>query len=476
MKRHILILLTLIALFAQPVGVAFAQDATPVAGPIYLVQSGDNLTSIANQFGISTDELISANGITDPNALKIGDELIIPGLQGIQGYLVTQRVGFGNTLDQLSILYQIPAEMLTRLNNITSPAELYAGVNLILPQQQEFSSPSSRFLLAPGQSLLEFAVLANSAPWQLQAVNHLNGSWNVVPGQSIYLPVSAQEEVKGLVSDPLDSIDLSPLPLIQGRTETIQIKATQPLEITGSLTDHTLHFMPDGENQYVTLQGIHAMQDPGIYPLQLQVKLQDGTSLNLEQMVIIQDGYYPRDPIINVKDEFIDPSVTLPELEWLVQQTSVVTPEKMWQGQWISPSPYSYQECLNSRYGNRRSYNGGPFENFHSGVDFCGGDGVKIFAPAAGKVVFAGPLTVRGNATIIDHGWGVYSGYWHQTTIGVAVGDVVEQGQEIGLVGSTGRVTGAHLHWEVWAGGVQVNPLLWLEFYLSTSGLDHVLH
>jgi murein DD-endopeptidase MepM/ murein hydrolase activator NlpD len=87
---------------------------------------------------------------------------------------------------------------------------------------------------------------------------------------------------------------------------------------------------------------------------------------------------------------------------------------------------------------------------------------LQIFAPAAGRIVFAAPLTVRGNATIIDHGLGVYSGFWHQSEILVQVGDMVEQGQVIGLVGGTGRATGAHLHWEVWVNGVQVNPLDWL--------------
>jgi murein DD-endopeptidase MepM/ murein hydrolase activator NlpD len=76
--------------------------------------------------------------------------------------------------------------------------------------------------------------------------------------------------------------------------------------------------------------------------------------------------------------------------------------------------------------------------------------------------VFASPWTVRGNATIIDHGWGVYSGFWHQSKFNVQAGDVVEQGQVIGEVGGTGRVTGAHLHWELWVNGVQVDPMDWL--------------
>jgi murein DD-endopeptidase MepM/ murein hydrolase activator NlpD len=72
-------------------------------------------------------------------------------------------------------------------------------------------------------------------------------------------------------------------------------------------------------------------------------------------------------------------------------------------------------------------------------------------------------LTVRGNATIIDHGQGIFTGYWHQEEIDVKVGDRVEPGQLIGLIGATGRVTGPHLHWEIWVNGVQVDPIQWLE-------------
>ena len=85
-----------------------------------------------------------------------------------------------------------------------------------------------------------------------------------------------------------------------------------------------------------------------------------------------------------------------------------------------------------------------------------------MICPARGRVVFAGPLEIRGNATIIDHGWGIYTGYWHQSEIRVQVGEIVEEGQIIGLVGNTGRSAGAHLHWEIWAGGVQVEPYDWL--------------
>jgi murein DD-endopeptidase MepM/ murein hydrolase activator NlpD len=78
-------------------------------------------------------------------------------------------------------------------------------------------------------------------------------------------------------------------------------------------------------------------------------------------------------------------------------------------------------------------------------------------------VVFAGPLTVRGNATVIDHGWGIYTAYDHQSEVFVNPGEYVEPGQLIGLGGATGRVTGPHLHLEVWVGGVKVDPIDWLQ-------------
>ena len=72
-------------------------------------------------------------------------------------------------------------------------------------------------------------------------------------------------------------------------------------------------------------------------------------------------------------------------------------------------------------------------------------------------------MQVRGNNVWIDHGWGVYTGYWHQSSFQVSVGQRVETGQIIGFQGATGRVTGPHLHWEVFVSGVQVDPLEWTE-------------
>ena len=120
-------------------------------------------------------------------------------------------------------------------------------------------------------------------------------------------------------------------------------------------------------------------------------------------------------------------------------------------------------ESFPSIFGSRRNYNGTGYDSYHSGLDLYGGTGTEITAPARGRVVFTGLLTVRGNTTIVDHGWGIHTAYMHQSEFKVSPGDIVEAGQTIGLVGATGRVTGAHLHWEVWVGGVPVDPLEWVE-------------
>jgi murein DD-endopeptidase MepM/ murein hydrolase activator NlpD len=76
-------------------------------------------------------------------------------------------------------------------------------------------------------------------------------------------------------------------------------------------------------------------------------------------------------------------------------------------------------------------------------------------------VVLAEPLDVRGNAVILDHGLGVFTGFWHLSRIDVTVGQMVGRGEVVGLVGNTGLSTGPHLHWEMRVLGVPVDPFQW---------------
>ena len=111
-------------------------------------------------------------------------------------------------------------------------------------------------------------------------------------------------------------------------------------------------------------------------------------------------------------------------------------------------------------YGSQRIYNGTPAAP-HSGVDIAAGKGTPIHAPAGGIVTFANrDLYLTGGTVLIDHGHGVSSNFLHLSRIDVKVGDRVEQGQAIGLVGATGRATGPHMHWGMNWFNVRVDPQL----------------
>ncbi|MSO96570.1 MAG: M23 family metallopeptidase [Thermoleophilia bacterium] len=98
----------------------------------------------------------------------------------------------------------------------------------------------------------------------------------------------------------------------------------------------------------------------------------------------------------------------------------------------------------------------------HTGIDIGSSTGAPIVAAAAGTVLVAGWGDGYGNTVVIDHGGGVATLYGHQSSIGVAVGQSVTRGETIGAVGSTGRSTGPHLHFEVRINGSPVDPLGYL--------------
>ncbi|HSM71355.1 MAG TPA: peptidoglycan DD-metalloendopeptidase family protein [Anaerolineales bacterium] len=446
--------LSIIASLFQPVS---AQSN----GPVYIVQSGDTLSFIASRFNVPLNELIAANPAIDPNLLSQGQQVVIPGLEGVAGILETEVIGFGDTLRSLSRRTRVSDEQLIKLNRLISPTELYVGISLIVPLEEGQIQLNTSMSAGAGESLLEVSIRQDTDPWTLSSTNKLRGTWDAIPGDILYSPTGEDNNATGLPPAFIDA-SIEPLPMVQGGTEVVRVQAKDGYTVSGTLVDHPLHFFPsDGEQ--VALQGVHALLETGVYPLRIEASLPDGTRQSFEQMVLVSSGEY-RSETIYVDPVTIDPAATKPEDSQILSITSPVTSTRYWNG--IFTSPAVFQDQYTSFYGTRRTYFGLnsdlTVEGFHTGLDFAGGEGLQIFAPAPGQVVFSGLLTVRGNATIIDHGWGIYSGFWHQSERYVSVGEMVEQGQVIGLVGGTGRVTGPHLHWEVWVNGVQVNPLDWL--------------
>jgi len=125
---------------------------------------------------------------------------------------------------------------------------------------------------------------------------------------------------------------------------------------------------------------------------------------------------------------------------------------------------YSYplESKITSQFGTKRVFNG-ILKSFHSGTDYRAKTGTPITAVNRGRVVLAKKRYFAGRSIILDHGQGIYSGYYHLSALKVKVGDIVEKGDTIGLVGATGRVTGPHLHFTIHVNGAVVDPLQFIE-------------
>jgi murein DD-endopeptidase MepM/ murein hydrolase activator NlpD len=441
---------------------ASAQTSTPPAGPVYIVQSGDYLSNIASRFNVTIDVIITANNMTS-TVIYVGDQLIIPGLDGLSGTLITVPVPFGESLTSLSRQYGVDPALLIKLNHIVSPAELYAGYNLVMLQQDEHPTLTARATLGNGETMLELAARENTDPWTISQLNGLSGTQSSLPGDVLYLPSGTSTTGATGIPAVLTSAVVDPLPITQGATVQVKVTTTEAVSLSGMLVDHPLYFFPQADGSQVALQGVHALTNPGLYPLRIDITLPDGSLQSFEQMVLVASGNFLSESL-TVDPSYIDPAITGPEDVWLRSLITPVTPEKYWQGMFQMPVADDLY-CVKSKYGNRRTYNGGALSGFHSGLDF----GVcspthpfDIYAPADGVVVYTGLQTVRGNATIIDHGQGIYSGLYHQAEMYVSAGDHVTAGQLIGKIGDTGRVTGPHVHWDLWVNGVQVNPTTWL--------------
>jgi murein DD-endopeptidase MepM/ murein hydrolase activator NlpD len=117
---------------------------------------------------------------------------------------------------------------------------------------------------------------------------------------------------------------------------------------------------------------------------------------------------------------------------------------------------------ISSPFGLKRFFNE-QARRPHSGIDIAAPKGSNIIAPADGKVILTGEFFFNGNSIFIDHGQGLITMYCHMDQLDIAMGDTVKAGDIIGKVGSTGRVTGPHLHWTVSLNNSRIEPLLFTE-------------
>ena len=133
------------------------------------------------------------------------------------------------------------------------------------------------------------------------------------------------------------------------------------------------------------------------------------------------------------------------------------------------PSIWPVRGYVTSHFGKRID----PFLGegmFHPGTDIYAPPGSVVISPGDGLVVFTGPRSGYGNAIVVSHGYGINTKMAHLSKITVTIGQEVRRGQTLGYVGSSGRTTGPHLHYEVWINEIPVNPAK----YLSRGGTQRI--
>ncbi|WP_051158638.1 M23 family metallopeptidase [Nodosilinea nodulosa] len=153
---------------------------------------------------------------------------------------------------------------------------------------------------------------------------------------------------------------------------------------------------------------------------------------------------------------------TQQEFDRIAAFKRTVSPEQYWHGPMQRPS----QGRVSTEYGVRRYYNGVFAQDYyHRGVDYAAPAGSPVAAPAAGRIGLVGRVSegfeLNGNTIGVDHGQGVLSIMIHLSRINVNEGDMVQAGQTIGAIGTTGASTGPHLHWGLYVHEIAVDPAQW---------------
>ena len=177
----------------------------------------------------------------------------------------------------------------------------------------------------------------------------------------------------------------------------------------------------------------------------------------------ISDNDYPEQRLTGIPSKYVEPDpkqVARWREESRVQNAAYKT--------WSEPNAPVLELAMpaqgpySSAFGLKRFFNDQPRAP-HSGLDIAAPDKSPIKVAAAGKVTAVGEYFFNGNTVIVDHGHGLSTMYCHLSRIDVQVGDQLELGEQIGLVGKTGRVTGPHLHWGVSLNNTRVDPLLFVK-------------
>jgi murein DD-endopeptidase MepM/ murein hydrolase activator NlpD len=243
--------------------------------------------------------------------------------------------------------------------------------------------------------------------------------------------------------------------------DALLVSAQASVSVTGveaSVFGRPVAFWPGtDERQWYGLVGIDVESRPGTYDLEVRAKSATG-NVHARMPLLVEDRKVETRRI-RVAERFANPPKAevpriLRDAERLANVLGHSLPTRFWRGGFAAPVPGASTSSF-GRVTVLNGVRGGP----HRGVDFQAAEGTPVLAPNAGVVVLAGDLYFTGNTVVVDHGGGLLSLMAHLSRIDVEEGRYVSAGELLGQSGSTGRVTGPHLHWAMRLGGANIDPL-----------------
>jgi hypothetical protein len=245
-----------------------------------------------------------------------------------------------------------------------------------------------------------------------------------------------------------------------GQIILARIKAASGVKkVSIHFLDRTYDLEPAGEGgEPFAFIGLDLGLKPGTHDFDITFFRKDGQTELLEKEFSFPAKEFPVTKLW-VKERYVTPPPQVRaridwEAELLQSIYGIVTAQWLGDGKFILP----HNGEMAANFGEKRIYNNVP-RSTHSGVDISAPYGSPVRAANSGKVVLARELYFSGKTVILNHGLGLYTYYCHFSKIKVKLGDTVKKGDAVGLVGSTGRSTGPHLHWGVKVQDSRVDPL-----------------
>jgi murein DD-endopeptidase MepM/ murein hydrolase activator NlpD len=249
------------------------------------------------------------------------------------------------------------------------------------------------------------------------------------------------------------------LELFQGGLSEIHVSGANLIDVGGRMGTTPIVFYPSGPSSFAAIIGADVEAKPSLAKVLLTATDRAGAQrervipFRIKAKAFRKESFNVPPSFDQMSEETLE--AIRREQAAFARAFAYSVPERLWEAPFVRPVP---QEASASSFGFRRIINGTPRAP-HSGTDLSAPSGTEVVAANHGRVVLVGNFFFAGGSVVIDHGGGLFTMYFHLSEFKVEEGATVKSGELIALSGSSGRVTGPHLHWGARLANARIDPL-----------------